>query len=109
MVALSPNFAVLASLSALAATVLAPVNGVAIPSAPHRSQPDRNSDGAVKFDKHRSGSSPSAQGQSASSEADAVDSDLPALPIPLPGLSRRLKYNADGQPLFKVGSIAVVA
>ncbi|KAI0091614.1 hypothetical protein BDY19DRAFT_931353 [Irpex rosettiformis] len=101
MVSLSPNFAVLASFSALAATVLAPVNGVAIPSKPYRSQADRQSGEAAKFDKHRSGGSTSAQ-STPSGGAAAAGNGLPLpFPIPLSGLGRRLEYNADGQPVFK--------
>lgn len=91
MVALSPNFAVLASFAVLAATLLSPVNGVAIPSSPYRSQSDRQSGEAAKFDKHHSGSASSAQSQNAATEPEQASAGggLP-LPIPLPSLGRRV-------------------
>lgn len=103
MVALSPNFAVLASFAVLAATLLSPVNGVAIPSSPYRSQSDRQSGeaAAAKFDKHHSGSASSAQSQSAATEPEQASAGggLP-LPIPLPRLGRRV--NVASQPALKV-------
>ncbi|KAI0343329.1 hypothetical protein BDW22DRAFT_1428736 [Trametopsis cervina] len=83
MVVLSPNFAILASLSALAAMVMVPANGVAIPNQAHRthSTSDPRQDSGNKLGPHHNDAT-------SSSSPDGSDSGLP-LPIPLPSLGRR--------------------
>ncbi|KAI0684200.1 hypothetical protein BC835DRAFT_1422461 [Cytidiella melzeri] len=112
MVVFAPNFAVLASLAALSAILVAPANGVAIPNSPQRAQSssDHQANEADKFDKHHADS---ASSQSTSSQSPESGSGLP-LPIPLPGLSRRREPDSVVEkrydpldPLLQLGGIYI--
>lgn len=103
MVVLSPNFTVLASLSALAVVSMLPATAEAavLPNTPGRRgqaegpfSPHRTSN-AASSQRHSSGSShsPATEGQDGATQSNGP---IPALP--LPGLSKRLQFGAEHEP-----------